>query len=430
MRFRRCAVMRLPASVGGRDARRTPSRRSVLRHAAASVLVASAFARVGWARQAAGIEPFAYRAPQEALDDLRRRLSTVRWPEAATEAGWSQGVPLDAMRSLVEYWRTGYDWRRFEARLNAFPQFRTEIDGLGIHFLHVRSPHADALPLLLTHGWPGSVIEFFGVIGPLTDPVAHGGRAEDAFHVVVPSLPGFGFSDRPAGRGWTTARIARAWATLMERLGYDRYVAQGGDWGGDVTAKMAQQRPPGLIGIHLNFPLVYPDPMPTEGSTPDERRALEAAQRFMADGSGYFLLQSTRPQTVGYALTDSPVGQAAWIYEKFHAWTDNNGTPEDAVPRDAMLDNITLYWLTGTAASSARIYYENAGGPFNNGVIELPVGVSVFPDEIFPAPRTWAARFYRNLIHWNELERGGHFAAFEEPDLFVQELRDCFRPLR
>jgi pimeloyl-ACP methyl ester carboxylesterase len=305
------------------------------------------------------------------------------------------------------------------------------IDGLDIHFLHVRSPHADALPVVITHGWPGSIIEFLEIIEPLTDPTAHGGEAQDAFHVVAPSLPGFGFSGKPAEPGWNSARIARAWAELMGRLGYSRYVAQGGDWGGEVTTRLAQQRPPGLAGIHLNFPLAFPDPLPTSGLSAEEQRAVDAMARFQSDGFGYFLQQSTRPQTVGYALVDSPAGQAAWIYEKFYAWTDHDGALEDALSRDAMLDNITLYWLTGTAASSARIYFENAQVGLNSGTIDhVPVGCSLFPGEIFPTPRSWAEQFYANLIYWNELDRGGHFAAFEEPALFTQELRNCFRTLR
>jgi epoxide hydrolase len=378
------------------------------------------------------IHPFTYQAPQSALDDLGQRLARTRWPQRETVTDWSQGVPLAKLRALVEYWRTGYDWRRCEAMLNGFGQYRTEIDGLNIHFLHARSSHANALPLIITHGWPGSVIEFFKIIDPLTDPTAHGGRAQDAFHVVAPSLPGFGFSDKPTERGWNAARIARAWAELMRRLGYSRYVAQGGDWGSVVTTTLAQQRPAGLAGIHLNMPFVFPDPIPTSGLSAAEQRAVDAFKRFQTDGFGYFLQQSTRPQTIGYALADSPAGQAAWIYEKFHAWTDNNGDPESALTRDEMLDNITLYWLTDTAASSARMYFEHAGivDKNNSGVVDLPVGCSIFPREIVPAPRSWAERFFPNLIHWNELDRGGHFAAFEQPALFTRELRDCFHSLR
>jgi pimeloyl-ACP methyl ester carboxylesterase len=406
------------------------SRRAVLEAGAATAVAATGLARVGTAFANPAIAPFTYRAPQSALDDLRHRLAHARWPERETVADWSQGVPLARLRALVEYWQTDYDWRRCEATLNGFAQYRTEIDGLNIHFLHVRSPHADALPLLITHGWPGSVIEFFKIIGPLTNPTAHGGEAQDAFHLVAPSLPGFGFSDKPAERGWNADRIARSWAELMDRLGYDRYVAQGGDWGTVVTTAMARQQQPGLAAIHLNMPFVIPDPIPIDGLSAEEQRAADQYRRFLSDGFGYFHLQATRPQTIGYALTDSPAGQAAWIYEKFHAWTDNDGDPEDALTRDEMLDVITLYWLTETAASSARMYLENADATGNPPVIEMPVGCSIFPREIVAAPRSWAERVYPNLIHWNELDRGGHFAAFEQPALFTEELRDCFRSLR
>lgn len=406
------------------------SRRALLQAGAATAMVATGLGGMNSALANPAIAPFAYHAPQAALDDLRERLGQARWPERETVNDWSQGVPLARLRALVEYWRTDYDWRRCEAMLNGFGQYRTEIDGLDIHFLHVRSPHANALPIIITHGWPGSVIEFFKIIRPLTDPTAHGGQVQDAFHVVAPSLPGFGFSDRPAERGWNADRIARAWAELMRRLGYNRYVAQGGDWGSVVTTSLGQQRPAGLAGIHLNFPLVFPDPIPTSGLSAAEQRAVDAWERFQRDGFGYFLQQATRPQTIGYALADSPAGQAAWIYEKFHAWTDNNGDPEDALTPDEMLDDITLYWLTDTAASSARIYFEHAAVRPNAGVVDIPVGCSIFPREIFPAPRSWAERVYPDLIHWNELDRGGHFAAFEQPALFTRELRDCFRHLR
>jgi pimeloyl-ACP methyl ester carboxylesterase len=402
------------------------SRRALLHAAGAFAAVGTGIARAA----PPSVTPFRYRAPEAALDDLRRRLAATRWPERETVTDWSQGVPLDRLRALVAHWQGAYDWRRCEAALNRWPQYRTELDGLGIHFLHIRSPHADALPLLITHGWPGSVLEFLEVLGPLADPTSHGGRAEDAFHLVVPSLPGFAFSDKPTGRGWNGARIAAAWHALMQRLGYRRYVAQGGDWGAVVTTQLAQQRPDGLAAIHLNMPLVVPEALPETGLAPEEARAVAALRRFQTDGFGYFLLQSTRPQTIGYALADSPVGQAAWIYEKFHAWTDHDGDPEQALTREQMLDTITLYWLTNSAASSARIYFEFGGGPPNLGRVEIPVGCSVFPREIVPAVRRWAEQVYPRLIHWNELDRGGHFAAFEEPDLFVDELRACFRAVR
>ena len=406
------------------------SRRAVLQAGAAATIAATGLGRVGRAIADPAVTPFTYHAPQDALDDLTQRLADARWPESEPVGDWSQGVPLAKLRALVEYWRTDYGWRRCEATLNGFDQYRTQIDGLNIHFLHVRSRHANALPILITHGWPGSVIEFFKIIEPLTNPSAHGGQAQDAFHVIAPSLPGFGFSDKPAERGWNADRIARAWAELMQRLGYDRYVAQGGDWGSVVTTEMARQRPVGLAAIHLNMPLVIPHPIPTQGLSAAEQRAVDRYQRFLSDGFGYFHLQATRPQTIGYALTDSPVGQAAWIYEKFHAWTDNDGDPEDALTRDEMLDVITLYWLTQTAASSARMYLENAAVIGAPPVIEMPVACSNFPGEIVPAPRSWAERVYPNLIHWNELDRGGHFAAFEQPARFTQELRDSFRSLR
>jgi len=404
------------------------SRRAFLKGAAAIAITSLPQFRT--ARANPLISPFTYRAPQSALDDLRQRLARVRWPERETVTDWSQGVPVAKLQALVEYWRTDYDWRRCETRFNGFAQYRTEIEGLDFHFLHLRSPHANALPLIITHGWPGSVIEFFKIIEPLTNPTAHGGKPEDAFHVVAPSLPGFAFSGKPDRRGWNAARIAEAWAELMRRLGYQRYVAQGGDWGAVVTTELARQQPAGLAAIHLNMPLVIPQPVPAENFSVQERRAVDLYQRFLSDGFGYFHLQATRPQTVGYALTDSPVGQAAWIYEKFQAWTDNRGDPEDALTREEMLDTITLYWLTETAASSARMYLENASVTGAPPVITIPVGCSIFPREIVPAPRRLAERVYPNLIHWNELDRGGHFAAFEQPGLFVEELRNCFRSLR
>jgi pimeloyl-ACP methyl ester carboxylesterase len=376
------------------------------------------------------VAPFAVHVPQSALDDLRRRLRDARWPEQETVTDDSQGVPLAAAKSLVNYWQTQYDWRKFERRLNALPQFRTQIDGLGVHFIHVRSAHPNALPLILTHGWPGSVVEFLNVIRPLTDPTAFGGSAGDAFDVVVPSLPGFGFSDKPRETGWNVARIAKAWAALMQRLGYVRWAAQGGDWGAGVTTALGHLRPAGLAGIHLNWPLVFPEKVDMESLSPDELRAVKAAGIFLSDGSGYFAEQTTRPQTVGYALADSPAGQAAWIYEKLRAWTDSEGNPDALLGRDAILDNISLYWLTNTAASSARIYAENKGGSFAGGKLDLPVAATVFPHEIYRAPKSWAQQTYSNLIYWNEAERGGHFAAFEQPEIFVRELRDGLRPLR
>ena len=377
------------------------------------------------------IIPFAYHAPQSALDDLKQCLAQTRWPEGQTTNDWSQGVPMEKLRGLVDYWRTDYDWRRCEEALNRFPQFHAKIDGLNIHFIHVRSKHPDALPIVLTHGWPSTILLSRYVIGPLTDPTAYGGKAEDAFDVVVPSLPGFGFSEKPAERGWNSQRTARAWTILMQRLGYKRYVAQGGDWGAFVTTAMAQQRPSGLVAIHLNFPLVVPDRIP-EKLTPDQQRAVEILNRFRNEGSGYLAIQSTRPQTIGYALMDSPAGQAAWIYDIFNAGTGEHGNPEEALTRDQMLDEITLYWLTRTAASSARFYFEQRallGRPNNAGRVDLPVGVSLFPNDL-PAPRSWAKDMYPNLFYWNELDSGGHFASLEEPEVFTEELRKCFRKVR
>jgi pimeloyl-ACP methyl ester carboxylesterase len=379
------------------------------------------------------VTPFKVSVPQSAIDDLKRRLASTRWPERETVGDWSQGVPLQKAQALVAYWRDKYDWRRFETRINAFPQYRTQIDGVGIHFIHMRSPQQNALPLILTHGWPGSVVEFMEVIGPLSDPTRYGGRAEDAFHIVVPSLPGFAFSDKPVETGWDVNRIARAWATLMPRLGYERWVAQGGDWGAGVTHALAHQRPPGLIAAHVNWQFVFPEKLP-ENPTPAERRAIDRAFWFANEQSGYFREQATRPQTVGYPLADSAAGQALWIYEKFQAWTDNQGNPEDALAVDAMLDNISLYWFTDTAASAARIYWENTragfGGLPSRGRIELPMAASVFPHEIFNPPKAWAEALWPNLFYWNEVDRGGHFAAFEQPKLFTEELRKAFRSRR
>ena len=378
------------------------------------------------------VTPFKVRVPQDALDDLKRRLASTRWPERETVGDWSQGVPLQKAQALIAYWRDKYDWRRFEARLNAFPQYRTQLDGLGIHFIHARSPHPNALPIILTHGWPGSLVEFMAIIRPLSDPNRYGGRAEDAFHVVVASLPGFAFSEKPKETGWDVERIARAWATLMQRLGYDRWVAQGGDWGAGVTHALAKQQPPGLIAAHVNWQFVFPDKLP-DNPTPAERRAIDRAAWFANEQSGYFREQATRPQTVGYPLADSAAGQALWIYEKFQAWTDNHGNPEDALAVDAMLDNISLYWFTDTAASSARIYWENTragSASLSRGRIELPMAASIFPHEIFTPPKAWAEALWPNLFYWNEVDKGGHFAAFEQPTLFTEELRKAFRSRR
>ena len=377
------------------------------------------------------ITPFRVAVPQVAIDDLKMRLRMTRLPDKETVGDWSQGVPLAKTKALISYWRDRYDWRRFERQINAYPQFRTEIDGLGIHFIHVRSKHANALPIILTHGWPGSVVEFLKVIAPLTDPTAHGGRPEDAFHVVIPSQPGFGFSDKPTATGWDVVRTAKAWGVLMQRLGYTRWVAQGGDWGSGVTHALGHVRPAGLIAAHVNWPLVFPEKFPANPA-PDEKAAMDAAGRFADDQFGYFKEQATRPQTIGYGLADSPSGQATWIYEKFQAWTDNRGSVENVLSVDEMLDNISLYWFTDTAASSARIYWENArhGGGFDAGRIELPMAATIFPNEIYRAPKAWAQAHWPNLLYWNEVDRGGHFAAFEQPQLFSDEMRKAFRTIR
>lgn len=375
------------------------------------------------------IRPFTLAVPQSALDDLNRRLDQTRWPERETVDDWSQGTPLAALQDFVGYWRNDYDWRRCEARLNGLGQFITEIDGLDIHFLHVRSPNPAAMPLVMTHGWPGSVIEFMGVIEQLADPERFGGKAEDAFHVVVPSLPGFGFSGKSTATGWGVEKIGRTWGELMTRLGYPRWVAQGGDWGSAVTTAIAVQQVAGCAGIHLNMPIGRPGAEDLANPDANDMKALAALKHYQDWDSGYSTQQRTRPQSVGYGLVDSPVGLAGWIYEKMWAWTDNAGRPEDALSRDAMLDNLMLYWLPANGASSARLYWESFGS-FAPQAITLPVAVSAFPKEILPTPRKWAERNYRNLVHWGEMKHGGHFAAWEQPEAFVSELRTGFRPMR
>jgi pimeloyl-ACP methyl ester carboxylesterase len=373
------------------------------------------------------IRPFSIDIPASTLDDLRQRLALTRFPEQETPADWTQGVPLAYMREIRDYWATVYDWRRAEARINAFPQFMTTIDGLDIHFIHARSPAPNAQPLLLTHGWPGSVVEFLKVIGPLCDPAQHGGDAADAFHVVCPALPGYGFSGKPSAPGWGVEKIAATWATLMARLGYPSYFAQGGDWGSAVTTALGIRDTAHCKAIHVNMVSARPDPL--DDLTELEQRGLAGMKYYRDWDSGYSKQQSTRPQTLGYGLVDSPIGQAAWIIEKFWAWTDCDGHPENALTRDEMLDNIMLYWLTASAASSARLYWESFGS-FSAGEVQTPTGCSIFPKEIFVCSRRWASNRYRNIIYWNELDKGGHFAAFEQPALFVRELRDCFRLVR
>lgn len=375
------------------------------------------------------VRPFTVRIDEEQLEDLHRRLDMTRWPEAETVNDWTQGVPLAEAQKLVGYWRNQYDWRRCEAALNQYPQFLTEIDGLDIHFLHVRSPNPDALPLILTHGWPGSVIEFLKCIGPLSDPASHGGNPADAFHLVIPSLPGYGFSGKPKQEGWKVQRIAKAWHTLMNRLGYDRYVAQGGDWGAAVTTALGVQQPDGLAAIHVNMPIVLPDG-PYDDASPAELAMLEAMAYYARWDGGYSDQQATRPQTLGYGLADSPAGQAAWIYEKFWSWADCDGNPLNTLSYDEMLDNIMLYWLPNTGTSSARLYWESFHGGFGAAELHVPTACSVFPKDIYAAPKSWAERCMHNLIYWNELDKGGHFAAFEQPELFVEELRKAFQSIR
>ncbi len=390
------------------------------------------------------VRPFRVDVPQEAIDDLRRRIDATRWPSMELVEDRSQGVQLATMRELAGYWTTEYDWRACETRLNALPQFTTDIDGVEIHFIHVRSRHENALPLIMTHGWPGSVVELLETIGPLTDPTAHGGKAEDAFHLVLPSLPGYGFSGEPASLGWDSARTGRAWAELMHRLGYTRYVAQGGDVGALVTDLMGRQAVEGLVGYHLNLltaVLAIGDHLPKESE--QERAAAEAFALFKQDGFGYFLEMATRPQTIGYAQMDSPVALAAWLldhdtdsYQKI-AGAFVDGKPTGNLTRDRILDNITLYWLTGTATSAARSYWEDAralAAALASGQppppVSVPVGFTTFPDEIWASPRSWVEAVYPDLAYFNEADRGGHFAAWEEPELFTNELRAAFSSLR
>ncbi len=372
------------------------------------------------------IQPFQINISDDDLLDLKRRLQATRWPERETVDDWSQGVPLDYMQQVCDYWTNDYDWRATEARLNALSQFCTEIDGLGIHFLHIRSPREDAVPLLMTHGWPGSIIEFMKVIGPLTDPDAHGAEGEIAFHLVCPTLPGYGFSDKPTRSGWTVEKIAEAWAELMQRLGYEQYFAQGGDWGSIVTMTIAAQDTEHCQGVHLTIPIVRPDHNTMNDLTLYEKEALAGHKHYQIWEAGYSKQQRTRPQTVGYGLVDSPVGQAAWILEKFWAWTDCDGHLENIFTRDELLDNVMLYWLTGSAASSARLYWESFGKN-RDGLIHTPTGCSIFPKEIFRYSRRWVEQRFKQLVYWNQLDRGGHFAAAEQPELFVQEVRRCFR---
>jgi epoxide hydrolase len=375
------------------------------------------------------IRPFTVAIPDSEIEDLKQRLARTRWPSQETVADWSQGVRLEHAKSLVEYWGREYDWRRFESELNGFPQFLTEIDGLDIHFIHVKSKNPNAMPLILTHGWPGSIVEFMKLIGPLTDPVAFGGNIEDSFDVVVPSLPGFGFSGKPTEAGWNVVRIAKAWAELMHRLGYSHWAAQGGDWGSAITTTLAALQPEGLLGIHLNSQYAFPAEIP-DTLSPEEQNAVDTLALYNGDMGGANHLQATKPETIGFALADSPAGQAAWIYDKFQAKTDNDGLAEDVLTTDGVLDAISLYWFTNSAASSARIYWDNKSGSMAGPQLTLPVAVTVFPKDIPLLSRTWIEAKYTNLIHYGEADKGGHFAAFEQPEIMVSEIRTGLRSLR
>ncbi|MBG1265626.1 epoxide hydrolase [Nostoc sp. WHI] len=417
-------------------------------------LLAQQFAQIGAQTQVAGkaiatednaIRPFRVHVPQEALVDLRRRIAATRWPDKETVADQSQGVQLATMKELVRYWGTKYDWQKAEAKLNALPQFVTNIDGLDIHFVHVRSKNPNALPLIVTHGWPGSVFEQLKIIGPLTDPTAYRGRPEDAFDLVIPSIPGFGFSSKPTGKGWNPDHIARAWAELMKRLGYTRYVAQGGDWGSPISSAMARQAPAGLLG-NINLPATIPPDvaavLANGGSAPaglsEKERAAFDSLDTLKNKRAYAAVMGTQPQVVGYGLTDSPIGLAAWMlgHPGFAQWTYRGGDSEKSPTKDEVLDDIMLYWLTNSAVSSARLYWENKNTSLLNAAaqktadISLPVAITVFPEELYRAPETWARRAYRNLSYFHEADKGGHFPAWEQPQLFSEEIRAAFKSLR
>ena len=410
---------------------------------------ARASSALGTAAGDTTVRPFKVHVPDEALADLRRRIQATRWPDKETVADNSQGVPLATLQELARYWATGYDWRKVETRLNALPQFVTNIDGVDIHFIHVRSKHPNALPVIVTHGWPGSVIEQLKIIDPLTNPTGHGGRAEDAFDVVIPSIPGYGFSERPKTTGWNPARVARAWVVLMRRLGYRRFVAQGGDIGAVVTTAMAEQAPPELLAIHTNFPAVIPADVaahlggaPPEGLSADEKRMFEQLKAFRTKNGAYAAMMTTRPQTL-YGLADSPITLAAWVIDHGDGYDQPasaiisalagrtiNGHPAGDVTRDDVLDDITLYWLTNTGVSAARIYWESMGTGLNGANVSIPTAVTIFPGEIYLAPRSWTERAYHKLIYFNQVDKGGHFAAWEQPALFSAELRAAFKTLR
>ncbi|MBY5869465.1 epoxide hydrolase family protein [Rhizobium leguminosarum] len=426
---------------------RDVSRRSLLSGFAAAGITAVLLPHTSNAADVVGvvsdeIRPFKAEVSEAALADLRRRLAETRWPDGETVMDRSQGVQPDRLKALVRYWQSSHDWRKAESRLNAFPQFLTTVDGLDIHFIHVRSRHGNALPLIMTHGWPGSVFELLDVIGPLTDPTAHGGTADDAFHLVIPSIPGFGFSGKPPSAGWNPQRIAAVWDVLMKRLQYDRYVSQGGDWGAIISDALGRQAPAGLLAIHVNrverattFPADAAQALKNGGPAPDslsqdEKVIFDEARDFLNNGFGYAAIMSTRPETVGYGIADSPVGLAAWLYDKIADWVYTRGDPEQALGKDAILDNITLYWLTNTGPSSGRIYWENAMSGAKLTPVKVPVAVTVFPGEVYKPPKHWLSKAYPKLIYYNHASKGGHFAAWEEPELFSQEIRKAFRSLR
>ena len=379
------------------------------------------------------IRPFSVDIPQSALDDLQGRLKNTRWPDAETSADWQQGIPLDYTQELARYWENDYNWRRSETRLNQWPQFKTEIEGLDIHFIHCKSPHENAMPLIISHGWPGSIVEFHKIIDALVNPTEYGGTPDNAFHVVAPSLPGFGFSAKPTMPGTSVEKIGEMWGSLMARLGYERYVAQGGDWGSMITQSMGQSQTAHCAGIHINMPLVAPDPDTMDSLTPQENDALQALVYYNDSESGYSKQQATRPQSLAYGLADSPVGQMAWVVEKFYAWmdceVDGVKHPENTLSKDEILDNVMLYWLNNAAGSSARIYWESFNTP-NFDPIDIPVACSIFPKEIFRSSERWARKRFSNLIYWNELDKGGHFAALEQPEVFIGELRAWLHALR
>ena len=425
----------------------SPSGRDVLAASAAVGAASMLSKRAAFAADSPAIRPFHVSIPEKALTDLRRRIAATRWPEQETAIGDLQGAQLATIEALARYWQTDHDWRKVEARINALPNFITEIDGLDIHFIHVRSKHEKALPMIVTHGWPGSIIEQMKIIEPLTNPTAHGGSASDAFHLVIPSLPGYGFSGKPTAPGWTPVSIARAWATLMQRLGYTKYVAQGGDWGNAVSEVMALQQPPGLLGINTNMAATAPADVskalsaggpPPAGLSVDERHAWDQLDDFYKHGLAYAQEMSNRPQSL-YGIADSPIGLAAWMLDhdirSYRMISRAFDGKAEGLTRDDVLDNVTLYWLTNTAISSARLYWDTAqistgGGFFDVRGVKIPVAVSAFPDEIYQAPRSWAERAYPKLIHYNRLPKGGHFAAWEQPELFTAEMRASFKSLR